>query len=669
MVDVEQARGDVVVCGIAAFTWQNRQLAGAMTARLSHRGPDQSGIYCSDSVSLGHRRLSVIDLSARGRQPMSHPSGMYHVVYNGEIYNFAEVRRELERKGHHFQSDTDTEIILHGYAEWGRNCVQRFNGMFAFVLWDQRRQELFAARDRIGIKPLYYSVLHGPERHMIFASEMKAILECTAVDRSIDPQALYQFMGFEFVPSPRTIFKHIHRLEPGCYLTWTRGAQPRIERYWQLQVRSVSRSRAEHEHLMRELLEKSVQRQLVSDVPLGVFLSGGLDSSAVVAMMSKLGVAPLDTFSLHYEDASFSELDYANYVAKQFNTRHHVIKIDPITPEMIDTCCWHLDEPMTDLSAMPFYLLCKKVREHVTVCLSGEGGDELLCGYDRFKASKMHSRYAMIPDIVRKQLIGRMAMKLTDRPQKKGLVNVIKRFVEGDMLPEEGRHMRWQYFLTPQMQADLFTKEMRSRISFDAFAPIRKLLEGADCEDRIAEEIYIDTCMTMTDSLLMKADKMSMAHALEVRVPLLDHEFVEFCCTIPSSMKLEGYTTKAIFRTAMKGILPDHIRSRNKQGYSLPIKNWLRSELRDYMEDTFRSSPIIDQYFDKSFARRLVAEHMSSKANHNHVLWAMVNLATWHRLFVESGPAGPAATGRYTRLDEREFTWQLPAGIAQATGA
>jgi asparagine synthase (glutamine-hydrolysing) len=298
---------------------------------------------------------------------------------------------------------------------------------------------------------------------------------------------------------------------------------------------------------------------------------------------------------------------------------------------------------MTDLSAMPFYLLCKKVREHVTVCLSGEGGDELLCGYDRFKASKMHRRYEMIPEAIRKHIIGRLAMKLDDRPQKKGFTNVLKRFIEGDLLPAEGRHMRWQYFLTPRMQDQLFRRDVRSQIGFDPFLPIRALLDGADCEDTVAEEIYIDTCMTMPDSLLMKADKMSMAHGLEVRVPLLDHEFAEFCCTIPSDMKLEGYTTKSIFRTAMKGILPDHIRKRSKQGYSLPIKNWLRGELRDYMQDTFASSPLVDQYFDKSFSRQLINEHIGMKANHNHVLWAMINLATWHRLFVEPGSSGAAS--------------------------
>jgi asparagine synthase (glutamine-hydrolysing) len=615
-----------------------------MAARIAHRGPDQSGIYDDEEVTLGHQRLSIVDLSERGRQPMANADGSIVVVYNGEIYNFLEVRREMEGLGYTFRSDCDTEVIVQAYAAWGSACVERFNGMFAFAVWDARNAELFLARDRIGIKPLYYSFFEE-SGHLAFASEIKALIECPKLRRTISPESVYQYIGFEFVPAPNTIFKHVHKLPPAHCLRWKRGEKVRVERYWRLKVRAGRHTRQEYEQMMREFLERSVRRQLMADVPLGVFLSGGLDSSAIVSMMSKLGVDPLDTFSLHYEDASFSELEYAKYVAEQFNCRHHVIKIDPITPEMIATCCWHLDEPMTDLSAMPFYLLCKKVRQHVTVCLSGEGGDELLCGYDRFKASKLNRYYSIIPAPLRRNLIDRFVEGLADRPQKKGVVNMLKRFIDGDMLPEEGRHMRWQYFCTPRMQRSLFHGRVRQMMSFDPFAPIRDLLDGADCEDSISEEIYIDMCMTMPESLLMKADKMSMAHALEVRVPFLDHEFVEFCCTIPSGMKLEGLKTKAIFRSAMAGILPDHIRMRGKQGYSLPIKNWLRGELRDYMEESFASSEIIGEYFDPAFIRSLIAEHMQMKANHNHVLWALLNLTVWHKLAATASPVNGMADG------------------------
>jgi asparagine synthase (glutamine-hydrolysing) len=627
------------MCGIAGLTWHDPELAVRMADSLRHRGPDQSGVFASESVTLSHRRLSIIDLHERGRQPMTNARRSVWVTYNGEIYNFAELRAELERFGHEFRTRTDTEVIVHAWSEWGTGCVERFNGMFAFAVWDVERQELFLARDRIGIKPLYWTMLPGERHDLVFASEIKAILQCPAVSREVDPQSVYRYMGYEFVPSPGTIFRHVHKLPPGHWLLWRVGREPRVERYWRLEARSVRRTPAEHALQLRERLETAVKRQLVSDVPLGVFLSGGLDSSAIVAMMHRLGVDPLDTFSLHYEDASFSELEYADYVAKQFGTRHHVMRIDPVHPDMIETCCHHLDEPMTDLSAMPFYMLCAKVREHVTVCLSGEGGDELLCGYDRFKASRLNSYYRLLPAALRNAIIAPLVGRLGDRPQKKGAVNMLKRFIEGASLPEDGRHMRWQYFLPPESATSLFNADARSRIDFDPFAPVRAQLTGAIAEDRFAEEILVDMSMTLPDSLLMKADKMSMAHALEVRVPLLDHEFAEFCCTIPGNLKLDGLTTKAIFRTAMDGILPDHIRGRGKQGYSLPIKNWLRGELRDYMEDILAGSPLIDEYFDRRFIRRLIDEHMGLKANHNHVLWALLNLAVWHGLFI-----APAST-------------------------
>jgi len=622
-----------------------------MTSLLAHRGPDDEGAWCGPGMSLGHRRLSIIDLSDRGHQPMASTRGDVHIVYNGEVYNFAELRSELTSKGHTFRSDSDTEVILNSYIEWGEDCVSRFNGMFALAIWDQTKQELFIARDRIGITPLYWSVLPGQDKRLIFASEMKALLACPEVQRDIAPQSLYQYLGYEFVPAPSTIFTHIHKLAPGHCLTWKPGSEPSVRRYWRLEVVGCDRSAADLEEEMREQVKDAVQRRLVSDVPLGVFLSGGLDSSTLVAMMHKLGVDPLQTFSLHYEDASFSELEYARHVAETFGTQHHEIKIDPITPDMIETCCWHLDEPMTDLSAMPFYLLCKKVREHVTVCLSGEGVDELLVGYDRFKASKLNSYYSMMPRLIREKIIAAGVSRFADRPKKKGIINMLKRFTEGSILPEDGGHMRWQYFLSQPLASELFVDGLNDQIEFDPFGPIRSQLDGAKTDGRISREVYVDTCMTMPDSLLMKADKMSMAHGLEVRVPFLDHRFAEFCGSIPSAMKLEGKTTKAIFRSAMNGILPDRIRTRGKQGYSLPIKNWLRSDLKPYMLDCFESSPLINDSFDKQVISRLVDEHMSMKANHNHVLWALVNLATWHRIFIEDASTATANPSQHVVME------------------
>jgi asparagine synthase (glutamine-hydrolysing) len=603
-----------------------------MTQAIHHRGPDQYGVYTDESASLGHRRLSIIDLSEDGRQPMTNEDESVWVTFNGEIYNFQELRRSLEAKGHVFRSRTDTEVIVHAYEEYGANCVQWLRGMFAFALWDRNRGELILARDRIGIKPLYY-YLDGQK--LIFASEIKAILQVPDIEVEINPQALYYYVGYEFVPAPDTIFRRIYKLPPGHYLRYKEG-QVELTQYWDVRFQAEAHPPDYYAEGLRELLTQAVQTHLVSDVPLGVFLSGGLDSSALVALMSQCGVEPIQTFSLGYADASFSELEYARIIAERFKTQHRELIIDPITPELVEEAVWHLDEPMTDLSAIPFYLICKKAREHVTVCLSGEGGDEVLVGYDRFKASKAHEYYRLLPAWMRQRVIPPLIAALPDRPQKKGPINILKRFIEGGLLPDDGGHMRWQYFGLPQQGAALFSKELLQAISGDPFEPIRHYAARCNSRDRLDQEIYVDLKFIMPESLLMKVDKMSMAHALEVRVPFLDHLFVEFCGTIPSHLKLRGFSTKAIFRSAMKGLLPESILRRGKQGYSLPIKNWLRQELRDYTTELLTSSPLMAEMFNLTYIRQLIREHQDYRANHSHLLWALINLAIWHRQFIET---------------------------------
>jgi asparagine synthase (glutamine-hydrolysing) len=628
------------MCGIAGITWRDPDLAARMAEVIAHRGPDDSGLYADEAVSLSHRRLSIIDLSAHGHQPLSNEDGSIWIVYNGEIYNFQQLREDLEAKGHRFRSRTDTEVIVHAYEEYGIDCVRRFNGMFAFAIWDRNRREVLLARDRLGVKPLYYHLSNG---RLVFASEIKAILQVPTVPREVNPQALYHYVGFEFVPAPDTMFQGIRKLPPGHHLRFREG-DVRIERYWDVAFRDQERTPEEYRVRMRELLTESVRKRLISDVPLGVFLSGGLDSSAVVALMKHCGVEPLRTFSIGYKDPTFSELDYARVIARQFGTLHEELIIDPITPELIETAVWHLDEPMTDLSTIPLYLICERARRDVTVCLSGEGGDEVLVGYDRFKASKVDRYYSILPRWIRRDVILPVLRRLPDQTQKKGAVNVLKRFAEGSVLPPEGRHMRWQYFGPGNGDLDLFSAGLRPRITADPFEPIRRAEQHCSSQDRLDREIYIDLKFTMPDSVLMKVDKMSMAHGLEVRVPFLDYEFVEFCATIPGSMKLAGFRTKAIFREAMQGILPPHILQRGKQGYSLPIKNWLREDLRDYMTDTLTSSPLIAESFDPGRIGRLMEEHLTYRANHNHVLWALMNVAIWYRLFLDSA-ARPRAAG------------------------
>ena len=394
---------------------------------------------------------------------------------------------------------------------------------------------------------------------------------------------------------------------------------------------------------IRQLLGEAVEKRLMSDVPLGVFLSGGLDSTAVLAFAREATAKTLPTFTIGYADETFSEWSYARRAAKYYGTDHHEIIIEPITPELIETAVWHLDEPMTDLSSLPFHVLSHHAREHATVCLSGEGGDEVFVGYDRFIASKLEQNwYARLPAVMRRHLVEPAVGWLPDRPQKKGVVNLLKRFVDGAALPPDGGHMRWQYFSSADQDRRLFTDAFLSRVVCDPFEPVRRHVARAGNADRLSQECYVDLRLTMPDSVLMKVDKMSMATSLEVRVPFLDHRLVEFAARIPSHRRFPWLRTKAIYRKAMAGLLPPFVLERGKQGYSLPLKTWLRGELRDYMTTLLNTSPLLREYMHLSYVNTLIDEHLRRVRNHNHVLWALMNLALWHRRYIE-GRAGQTA--------------------------
>ena len=603
-----------------------------MADRIVHRGPDQEGFFCTDGMSLGFRRLSIIDLSENGSQPMFNEDNTVCLVFNGEIYNFQELRPQLEAKGHRFRSNTDSEVILHGYEEYGIDVVNHLRGMFGFALYDTVRKRLLLARDRIGIKPLYYTRQNG---RLVFGSEIKSILQDPGVERQVNHQALYDYLGFEFVPAPETMFAGISKLPAGHLLVWENG-QASVRRYWDLSFRPAAPMPRFEEAVeqLREHLDTAVKSHLVSDVPLGVFLSGGLDSSCLVALMRRHISGPLKTFTIGYEDKTFSELDYAQIVADHCQTDHQVLRLDSLKPAYVEETLYHLDEPMTDLSTVPLYLLCKQAREHVTVCLSGEGADESFAGYDRFKASRLNSSYFnLLPRVVRHQLVARMARLLPDQPQKKGVINMLKRFVEGATLPEDGQHLRWQYFLNTTLEQGLFQSGFRSHINGDPFWQVREHDSRCDALDRVNREIYLDMRFMMTDSVLMKVDRMSMASALEIRVPLLDHVLVEFLASLPGDWKLNKMTTKYIFRAALKGLLPDKIVHRGKQGYSLPVKHLLRGELRTYMVERLHDSTVLRETMDMAYIDRLIAEHDALKHNHNHILWALLNVAIWHDRF------------------------------------
>ncbi len=619
------------MCGICGFNWNDEKLIQRMVQKIHHRGPDANGVKTFPTFSLGNARLSILDLSARGNQPMSSRDGKMWIVYNGEVYSFPQIKKELQARGYQFNSNTDTEVVLKSYEEYGPKCLEKFNGMFAFAIWDEEKKELFLARDRIGIKPLYYYFKDGK---LIFGSEIKSILEADCVKKEVNLQSMYYYLGYEFVPAPDTMFKNIYKLRQGHYAIFKNG-NLQIQKYWDLKFKPEITDEDEATDRIFNALETSVKRRLISDVPLGVFLSGGLDSSTVVGFVSRLYPGKVRTFSIGYKDKTFSELPYAKIVSDFFNTEHNVLMIDPVSPEDIEKSLYHLDEPMTDLSTIPFYLICRKAREKVTVCLSGEGGDEMFLGYDRLKAARMNRYYNIFPSFFRKKVITPLILKLPDQPQKKGVINILKRFIEGTLYPEEAGAMRWQYFLNPKIEQNIFNESSRSNISFTPFDPIYYFSRICNSDLQIDRDIYVDIKLTMADSVLMKVDKMSMATSLEVRVPFLDHEVAELCASIPADLKLKKLTTKYILRKTLKkyNFLPESIINRGKQGYSLPVKNWLREELKDYMIDLLKNSPIIKENFNNSYLSDLVKEHLELKHNHNHILWALINLSLWYKKF------------------------------------
>jgi asparagine synthase (glutamine-hydrolysing) len=625
------------MCGIAGVlefregqtvSWH---LLEAMGKVIEHRGPDQGGTYQEGPVGLAARRLKIIDLSPAGSQPIPNEDGSIQLVFNGEIFNHEALRRELQVLGHVFRGRCDSEVVVHAYEVWGPRCVERFRGFFAFGLWDGRQRQLLLARDRIGIKPLYFA---RQTDRLVFGSEIKAILEHPDVPRAIDLQSVYHYLGYEFVPGPATMFRGIEKLPPGAILL-ARDGTVEITPYWELAFADSSHDPRTLERRVRELAREAVHAWMMSDVPEGVFLSGGLDSTAVLAFAREATSGPLPTFTLGYDDPSFSEWEHAREAARYYGTEHREIPVAPVTPALIEEAVWHLDEPMTDLSSLPLYLLCREARRDVTVCLSGEGGDEVFVGYDRFIASKAERLYRVLPGPLRRGVIEPLVARLPDQEQKKGPLVVLRRFMEGARLDPDGGHMRWQYFGSPRLDAEIFRDAVLRSVDRDRFAPIRRAVERCNSPRRLDREIFVDTRFTMPDSVLMKVDKMSMAHSLEVRVPLLDHHLVELAATIPPRLKFPGFRTRAIYRRALRGVLPPRILTRGKQGYSLPLKQWLRLELRDYMIRLLNGSEVIRAHFDRDGVNWMIGEHLARRANHNHTLWGLINLALWHRRFLE----------------------------------
>ncbi len=627
------------MCGIVGIVdlkgrKQEMETIKSMADQIIHRGPDDEGFFIENGVALGARRLKIIDLET-GHQPQCNEDGKIWITYNGEIYNFLELRRELEEKGHKFKTKSDTEVIIHLYEEEGEEGLKKLRGMFAFGIWDGRKRRLLLARDRIGKKPLYYTIADST---IVFSSEIKGILKYGRVERELDLNALDLYLTLEYIPSPLSIFKGIKKLMPGHYLIFDeKGAQEKS--YWELERVEVPSDIEEIKERLRELIKESVKLRLISDVPLGAFLSGGIDSSSIVAMMHSLGADPLMTFSIGFEEKSYNELKYARRIAELFKTQHYEFVLKPSALELIWELINYLDEPMSDFSIFPTYLVSKMARKHVTVILSGDGGDELFGGYEHYLAEKaeriLRKYFFNIPNAI----FPVISYFLPPKDVKKGIINRIKRFSDGLKFPPELSHFRWMLYLDNPAKKRLYSSDFLSKIERNGEIydrePFSWIFEKMKSFDDINRELFLDLKSYLVDDIMVKVDRMSMACSLETRAPLLDHKLVEFVFSLPGNLKVRGFTTKWIFKKSMDGILPKETIYRQKEGFSIPIKKWLREEFRGLMEDYLSEKRIREGgLFNYSEVKRMKEEHIKGIENHSHRLFALLLFEIWREKYL-----------------------------------
>jgi len=629
------------ICGIAKVG--NKEsihppLISSMCQTIIHRGPDDEGIYIDKNIALGSRRLSIIDLDT-GHQPISNENGSVWVVCNGEIYNFPALKEELISRGHNFSTKTDTETIVHGYEEWGEDFIKKLRGMYAFALWDAAQHKLLLVRDRIGIKPLYYTILE--DSTLVFGSELKAVLTHPGVKRSIEPQALDFFLTLEYIPAPYSIFKNIFKLPAACSLIYKDGKM-RVKKYWELESgKSIHKSYTKQtlNSLMDELynlLKESVKMRLISDVPLGAFLSGGIDSSSIVGLMRELGASPLKTFSIGFEDSTYNELDSARRIAKKFHTDHEEFIIQPQALELTEKLIHHLDEPFGDFSIFPTYLVSKMARSRVTVILSGDGGDEIFSGYEHYQAQRL-SAFPLIPFL--QKPLSSIVKKFPPSPKKKGLWNKLRRFGQGLEFSPELRHFRWMMFLTAENRKLMYTKDLTHELGgikqLNKIEPFQEIFLNMDRFDAKTAELYLDLKTYLVDNILVKVDRMSMAQSLETRVPLLDHKIVEFIFKLPGDLKLKGMTTKWIFKKTMERLLPRKNIFRSKEGFSIPMKHWLRKELKELMLDYLSQERIQNEgLFNFDLIKKMIDLHLQGRENFSHQLWALLVFEIWKEQYL-----------------------------------
>jgi asparagine synthase (glutamine-hydrolysing) len=632
------------MCGIAGWygsrqTQDDRALLKSMLSTLIHRGPDDQGEYVEGPVALGSRRLSIIDVQG-GHQPISNEDGTVWVVLNGEIYNFKELRRELEGKGHVFATHTDTEVIVHGYEEWGDECIPRLNGIFGLAVWDSRLRRLLLARDHFGVKPLYY---HDDGQRLTWASEIKAILVDSGIPRRVDVDALDLYLTFRFVPSPRTMFAHISKLAPGHMLIKDE-AGCRVERYF-LPPPAATQQFTEREwiELLQQRLEEAVKRQMMSDVPIGALLSGGVDSGVVVAIMSQLTDRPVRTFTVGFEgNDDINELDEAQRTAALFGTVHeHVLLTSINYQEMLQKVVWHLDEPIATMSALAMYSVCKLARDHVTVVLTGQGADEPFAGYPRHFGERYGALYRYLPTALRERVIRPLVESL---PRRERLKRAVRSLGTDDITQ---RFAQVYAVFSEPMKAALWQPGF---VKQEGLQRVHEVVDywraGVKDLDPLVQMAYVDVRLSLSDDLLTYGDKMSMAASIEARVPFLDVEYMRVAEALPASLRIRGRIHKYIHKKAIEKWLPPEVIGRRKRGFETPVDRWFRSELSGYVRSMLLSQDAAcPLYFRPAAIEALLSEHISGRHDHQRQIFSLLVFELWHRQFIDDTAAHIPANG------------------------
>jgi len=617
------------LCGIAGVAGAAPDVAvlNKMAAAIIHRGPDDAGILVDDQAGLAFRRLSIIDL-AGGHQPIFNEDESAAIILNGEVYNHHDLRKDLIQRGHNFRTRSDVEAVLHLWEERGERCLQDLRGMFAFAIWNRRDRSLFLARDRVGKKPLYFTRLHGGG--IVFGSEIKAILQHPDVKREPDFIALDQFLTLQYVASPMTAFRGIERIPPAHWLRW-RDGRIELARYWHLNYEQKLRGREEElkEEMLR-LLREAVVIRLESEVPLGAFLSGGIDSSAVVAFAAEASDRPLRTFSIGFRPAQFDESRYARMIADKFATDHHELVVDAGAPELIDDIVWHYDQPFGDSSAIPSFHIARITRPHVTVVLNGDGGDESFAGYDRYRLSRYQDYFRLpLAFRLRLQAIARPLSRFSGRGQ---------RLLQARVRDPVDAYFATLVHLDPTRKSWLYQDDFFSKLSEEPPPPL-KHLRSTQHAALLDSMLDADVHNYLPDDLLVKMDVATMAHSLEARSPFLDHKVMEFMARVPAGLKLQGGQSKHLLKSALRGTLPDEILDRPKMGFGVPLGRWLRGDLHEALVDSVLSDRALARgYFRPAALREMVETHRAGSDRYQYLLWDLLLLERWHRMFIDQPP-------------------------------